>query len=136
MFAKSMRGVIAALLCVCMLVAFAGCTGREAASSEVQASSSEAVELTDEYYVDTFLMVDTLDVIYSETSELLLESVSTPTDEEIEAEFAALAEQYQLEIEKIKEMVPAAEVTDSLTTRKAVKVIVDSAVAVAPKAEA
>ena len=60
----------------------------------------------------------------------------TVSDEEVEAEFAALAEQYQLEVAKIKEMVPAAEVTDSLTTRKAVKVIVDSAVAVAPKAEA
>ena len=57
------------------------------------------------------------------------------TDEEIEAEFAALAEQYQLEIAKIKEMVPMNEITGSLTTRKAVKVIVDSAVAVAPKAE-
>ena len=60
----------------------------------------------------------------------------TVSDEEIEAEFASLAEQYQLEIEKVKEMVPMAELTGSLTTRKAVKVIVDSAVAVAPKAEA
>ena len=57
------------------------------------------------------------------------------TDEELEAEFAALAEQYQLEVAKIKEMVPVNEVTGSLTTRKAVKVIVDNAVAVAPKAE-
>ena len=32
-------------------------------------------------------------------------------------------------------MVPAEEITASLKTRKAVKVIVDSAVAVAPKAE-
>ena len=59
----------------------------------------------------------------------------TVTDEEIEAEFAALAEQYQLEVAKIKEMVPMNELTGSLTTRKAVKVIVDSAVAVAPKTE-
>ena len=59
----------------------------------------------------------------------------TLTDEEIEAEFAALAEQYQLEVAKIKEMVPMNELTGSLTTRKAVKVIVDSAVAVAPKTE-
>ena len=60
----------------------------------------------------------------------------TVSDEELEAEFAALAAQYQLEIEKIKEMVPVNEITASLTTRKAVKLIVDSAVAVAPKAEA
>jgi len=59
----------------------------------------------------------------------------TVSDEEMEAEFASLAEQYQLEVDKVKEMVPAAELTASLTTRKAVKLIVDSAVAVAPKAE-
>ena len=59
----------------------------------------------------------------------------TVTDEEIEAEFASLAEQYQLEVDKVKEMVPMNEITGSLTTRKAVKVIVDSAVAIAPKAE-
>ena len=57
------------------------------------------------------------------------------TDEEIEEEFKSLAEQYQLELDKVKEMVPVDEITGSLTTRKAVKVIVDSAVAVAPKAE-
>ena len=59
----------------------------------------------------------------------------TVTDEEIEAEIASLAEQYQLEAEKVKEMVPADELTGSIKTRKAVKVITDSAVAVAPKAE-
>jgi len=59
----------------------------------------------------------------------------TVSEEEIEAEFAALAEQYQLEVAKVKEMVPMDELTGSLTTRKAVKVIVDSVVAVAPKAE-
>ena len=37
--------------------------------------------------------------------------------------------------DKVKEMVPAAELTESLKTRKAVQIIVDSAVAVAPKAE-
>ena len=59
----------------------------------------------------------------------------TVSDEEIEAEFQSLADQYQLELAKVKEMVPMNEITGSLTTRKAVKVIVDSAVAVAPKAE-
>ena len=58
----------------------------------------------------------------------------TASDEEIEEEFKSLAEQYQLEVDKVKEMVPMAELTGSLTTRKAVKVIVDSAVPVAPKA--
>ena len=59
----------------------------------------------------------------------------TVSDEEIEAEFAELAKSYELEIEKVKEMVPASELTESLKTRYAVKVIVDNAVAVAPKTE-
>ena len=57
------------------------------------------------------------------------------TDEEIEAEFEALAKQYELEVAKIKEMVPMNELTESLKVRKATKLIVDTAVAVAPKAE-
>ena len=71
----------------------------------------------------------------SVTLEKIVEAEGiTVTAEEIEAEFAALAEQYQLEVSKIKEMVPMEELTGSLTTRKAVKVIVENAVAVAPKA--
>ena len=58
----------------------------------------------------------------------------TVTDEDVEAEFATLAEQYQLELAKVKEMVPAEEIKANLKTRKAVKVITESAVAVAPKA--
>ncbi|MBE6924300.1 MAG: trigger factor [Ruminococcaceae bacterium] len=57
------------------------------------------------------------------------------SEEDINAEFEALAAQYQLDIEKVKSMVPAEEITASLKNRKAIKVIVDSAVAVAPKAE-
>ena len=57
------------------------------------------------------------------------------SEDEINAEFESLASQYQLEVEKVKAMVPVEEITASLKTRKAVKVIVDSAVAVAPKAE-
>ena len=59
----------------------------------------------------------------------------TVTAEDVEAEYENLAKQYELEIEKIKGMVPAAEVEENLKTRKAVKVIVDNAVAVAPKTE-
>ncbi len=57
----------------------------------------------------------------------------TVTDEDLEAEFEAMAKQYEMEVSKIKEMVPAEELKSSLETRKAVKVIVDNAVAVAPK---
>ena len=59
----------------------------------------------------------------------------TVTDEDVEAEYTALAGQYEMDAEKIKTMVPAEEIRQSLKTRKAVAVIVDSAVAVARKAE-
>ena len=59
----------------------------------------------------------------------------TVSDEEIEAEIAKLAEQYSLEASKVKEMVPAEELKANIENRKAVKVIVDAAKAVAPKAE-
>ena len=56
------------------------------------------------------------------------------SEEEIEAEFASLAAQYEMELAKIKEMVPVEEIKASLETRKTVKLIVDNATAVAPKA--
>ena len=59
----------------------------------------------------------------------------TVTEEDIAAEIESLAKQYDLSAEKVKEMVPAEELNESLKTRKAVQIIVDSAVAVAPKAE-
>ena len=59
----------------------------------------------------------------------------TATEEEIEEEIKSLAKQYEMEEAKVKEMVPAEELTGSLVTRKAIKLIVDSAVAVTPKAE-
>ena len=59
----------------------------------------------------------------------------TATEEEINAEYEVIAKQNELEVEKTKTLVPAEEVKASLENRKAVKLIVDSAVAVAPKAE-
>ena len=59
----------------------------------------------------------------------------TVTEEDIEEEFQSMAKQYEMEEDKIKEMVPMDELTESLKTRKVVKLIVDSAVAVAPKTE-
>ena len=57
------------------------------------------------------------------------------SDEDIAAEYEAMAKQYELEVEKIKGMVPVEEVKTSLETRKAVKVLVENAVPVAPKAK-
>ena len=59
----------------------------------------------------------------------------TVSDEDMDAEYEALAKQYELEVDKVKGMVPAEELKTSLETRKAVKLIVDSAKAVAPKAK-
>ena len=56
----------------------------------------------------------------------------TVSDEEVEAEYAAVAAQYSLDVEKVKTMGPAEEIQTSLKTRKAVKVIVDSAKAKKP----
>ena len=53
----------------------------------------------------------------------------TVTDEDMDEEFKALAEQYQMDVEKIKTMVPAEELKASIENRKAVKVITESAVA-------
>ena len=57
------------------------------------------------------------------------------TEEDMAAEYEKLAKQYELEVEKIKTLIPAEELTASITNTKAVKVITESAVAVAPKAE-
>ena len=59
----------------------------------------------------------------------------TVSDEDLNAEYEALAAQYQLELDKVKGMVPTEEITTSLKVRKSIKVIVDNAVAVAPKTE-
>ena len=59
----------------------------------------------------------------------------TVSDEEIAAEYETLAANYSLELDKVKSMVPAEEIKINLETRKAVKLITDNAVAVAPKAE-
>ena len=59
----------------------------------------------------------------------------TVSEEEINAELESMAKQYEMEVEKVKSLVPAEELTETLKNRKAVKLIVDNAVAVAPKAE-
>ena len=58
----------------------------------------------------------------------------TVTEEDLNAEFEAIAKNYGMEIEKVKEIVPAEELTASIKNRKAVQVIVDNAVATKPKA--
>ncbi len=67
------------------------------------------------------------------TLDKIIETESiTVSEEEVNAELEAMAKQYSLELEKVKSMVPADEIETSLKTRKAVKLIVDNAKAVAP----
>lgn len=56
------------------------------------------------------------------------------TDEELDAEYAKMAENYELELERVKTLVSAEDLKADLKTRKAALVIAESAVAVAPKA--
>ncbi len=60
------------------------------------------------------------------------------TDEDCEAEFKRFAEQYNMELEQVKKYITADQIKDSVLTKKAVAVVVDSAIAdaPAPKAEA
>lgn len=57
------------------------------------------------------------------------------TDEEVEEELKKLAEQYQMELDKVKAAVDTAAVKSDLMGRKAAKLITDSAVAVASTEE-
>lgn len=58
----------------------------------------------------------------------------TVSEEEMNAEYEKLAKQYELEVEKVKSMVPAEEIKASLETRKVIDLLTSSAVAVAPRA--
>ena len=49
------------------------------------------------------------------------------SDEDIEAEFKTLAEQYGMELDTVKKYLPVDQVKDQLLTRKAVAVVVDNA---------
>lgn len=54
----------------------------------------------------------------------------TASDEALEAEYAAMAEQYKMDVEQVKKFVPAAELAKDLTVRAAMDLVKDSAVAV------
>ncbi len=73
-------------------------------------------------------------------SRLLLEKIVevegfTVSDEELEDEFNKMAEQYVMEVEKVKEYVDAEDLRRDLGYRKASALIADTAIAVAPEAE-
>ena len=73
-------------------------------------------------------------------SDILLSEIARAenlevTDEEVEEELKKLAEQYQMELDKVKAAVDTAAVKSDLMGKKAAKIITDNAVAVAPTGE-
>ena len=72
---------------------------------------------------------------------LLLEKVAEVenieiSEEQIEEAYQKMAEQYEMELEKVKEYVPSEEIVRDQKFQKAMEVIVDSAVEKAPEAPA
>ena len=57
------------------------------------------------------------------------------SDEAVAEEYAKMAEMYQLDVEKIKELVPAETVAAEITRQAAIKVVIDSAKAKKPAAK-
>ena len=57
------------------------------------------------------------------------------SEEECEEEYKKLADSYKMELDKVKELLPVDGMKGDLQVRKAAKLIAESAVAVAPKAE-
>ena len=57
------------------------------------------------------------------------------SEEECEEEYKKLADSYKMELDKVKELLPVESLKGDLQVRKAAKLIAESAVAVAPKAE-
>ena len=52
----------------------------------------------------------------------------TPTEEEIDAEYKRMGEAYNMEADKVKEIIPVASVTEDLKTELAMKLVKDNAV--------
>ena len=51
-----------------------------------------------------------------------------PSDEEIEAEYKKMSESYQMDVEKIKEIIPVESVTEDLSVELAMKLVKDNAI--------
>lgn len=76
------------------------------------------------------------DVKYDLAVEKIIELENpVPEEAEIEEEYTKMSEMYGLDVEKLKEIVPADSLVSQLKAQKAVKIVLDSAVAVAPAAK-
>lgn len=76
------------------------------------------------------------EVKYELAIEKIIELEALTAEEaQVEEEYTKMADEYKLDVEKIKEIVPASAVEDQIKRIAASKLVIDSAVAVAPKAE-
>ena len=66
-------------------------------------------------------------------AEVIKAEAFEATDEEVDAEYARLAEEYKMEEENIRKSMPAEMVKDDIITKKAIECIKSNAVAVEPK---
>ncbi|MPN54032.1 hypothetical protein SDC9_201701 [bioreactor metagenome] len=57
------------------------------------------------------------------------------SDEEVESEYKTMAEKYSIELENVKKYLPAEQIKDQLSTRKAIDIVRDSATATEPEEE-
>ena len=74
--------------------------------------------------------VEELALVLTDMAEKIAELENlTATEEEIEAEYARLAEAYQMEAEQIKGMIPAESVSEDLRVKAAMELVKANAVA-------
>lgn len=57
------------------------------------------------------------------------------SDDDVESEYKTMAEKYSIELENVKKYLPAEQIKDQLSTRKAIEIVRDSATATEPSAE-
>lgn len=57
------------------------------------------------------------------------------SDEDVESEYKTMSEKYGIELENVKKYLPADQIRDQLSTRKAIDLVRDSATATEPKAD-
>ena len=51
-----------------------------------------------------------------------------PTEEEVEAEYKRMADAYRMDVEKVKDIIPAESITEDLSVELAMKLVKDNAV--------
>lgn len=76
--------LLAALMTLFLAAPLAGCSSKPEEGVSQSSASSQGTDLFEEYYIDPSAMDKVLEEIYEEVPDLLMESISEPTEEEIE----------------------------------------------------